>query len=213
MVLLALVLGPALASCASAVTECRSVERVTIEIVRHRWHTGIIIPRGEIAAPLAFLEERFPEAAYFELGWGDNRFYREPDSNWLIARALFWPTDTVLHVVGLQRPAAELPHGDLLSLSLPRENVFRLQQALASDFRLRDGEPVAVEPGLYGESTFYEAHGNFWFANTCNTWTAERLDHAGVPLRTFMTLTADSVMDQLREAKREHSCLAPASRE
>lgn len=205
-----LVLLPGLAACASTASSgCQSGDGGEIQVVRHRWHTGIVIPRQQLAPSLAFLAETFPDADYFEIGWGDDRFYREPDSTWLITRALFWPTGTVLHVVGLEQPPQSLPHRDLLALYLPAPAMQRMQGAIAGDFVYQDQQPVRVAPGLYGESAFYRARGTFWFANTCNTWTARRLADAGVPLRTFMTLTADSIMEQLREAIREDACLAP----
>jgi uncharacterized protein (TIGR02117 family) len=211
LTLLALVLAWGPAACAVQSGDCQASDRVTISVVRHRWHTGIVLPAEEVTPSLGFLRERFSGARYLEIGWGDGEFYRKPDSTWLIMRALFWPTDTVLHVVGLERPPEEYPHGGLLRLSLARNDLRRLQESLAADFSRDNGGVVVVEPGLYGDSTFFEARGTFWFAYTCNTWTAERLADAGVPLRAFMTLTADSVMDQLREAKRKSPCLDPDS--
>lgn len=207
--LLALLLWPALASCAAPAVDCEAGPGVEVEIVRHRWHTGIVIPAEQLGQPLAFLAQQFPDARWFEIGWGDREFYREPDSTWLIIRSLFWPTASVLHVVGLEKPAPELPHGDLLTLRLSPAQMARLRRAIAADFRRRRGETLRIEPGLYGDSWFYEAHGHFWFVRTCNTWTAQRLEGAGVPLRGFMTLTADSVMAQLRDAREEVACLRP----
>ena len=208
-VLLALLLCPALASCAMPAVDCEARHGVEVEIVRHRWHTGIIVPREQLGDELAFLGQQFPDARWFEIGWGDREFYRKPDSTWLIIRSLFWPTASALHVVGLEKPAPELPHRDLLTLTLSPEEMARLRRAISADFQRRRGETLRIEPGLYGNSWFYEARGRFWFARTCNTWTAERMAGAGVPLRSFMTLTADSVMEQLRDAREEAACLRP----
>lgn len=204
-----LLLVPLLAACTHAVPAgCAAQADASLQLVRHRWHTGLIIPREQLVPALGFLKTQLPEARWFEFGWGDREFYRRPDNTWLMLRALLWPTDTVMHVAGLERPAAQLPHGDLISLRLPSSRSRALQSALAASFEAGgQAAPEPLEPGLYGDSYFYAARGTFWFANTCNTWTARRLDDAGIDMRTFMTLTAGSVMEQLREAVREDPCL------
>ena len=176
-----------------------------IQVVRHRWHTGIVIPADSVQPPLAFLRDTFPEARYLEFGWGDTDFYRNTDNLWLMLKALFWPTDTVLHVVGLKKAPARLPHTDLAAVPVTPAGMADLQQALADSFARSDkGHPVVVEPGLYGDSFFYRARGRFWLGRTCNTWTAQMLAAARKPVRTFAALTAGGVMDQVRD--QENSC-------
>lgn len=196
VVLLALLLGlPA----ASAGAGCAAVDS-GIQVVRHRWHTGIVIPADSLRPPLSFLRETFPDARYLEFGWGDADFYRNTNNLWLMVRALFWPTDTAVHVVGLNKAPARLPHTDLMALPVTPAGMADLQQALAHSFaRSDEGEPVVMEPGLYGDSFFYRARGTFWLGRTCNTWTAQMLAAARKPVRTFAALTAGGVMDQVRE--------------
>lgn len=176
-----------------------------IQVVRHRWHTGIVIPAESLRPPLAFLRKTFPRARYVEFGWGDADFYRNTDNLWLMLKALFWPTDTVVHVVGLDKAPARLPHTDLTAVPVTPAGMMDLQQALADSFaRSEQGEPVVVEEGLYGDSFFYRARGAFWLGRTCNTWTAQMLAAARKPVRTFAALTAGGVMDQVRDL--ESSC-------
>ena len=179
----------------------------TVLVVRHRWHTGLVLPADRLAPPLAFLEQQFDSPRWYEIGWGDNDFYRRTDNLWLLAKALLWPTDSVLHVVALDRHPARLPHSDVQALCLSAAHLQRFQHALAADFQLNDaGQPPAADPGLYGDSRFFPAHGSFWFARTCNTWTARRLHDAGVDIRTFMTLRAKSVMSQIRDHGQAGAC-------
>jgi len=182
-------------------------QAATVLVVRHRWHTGIVLPADRLTPPLAFLDEAFSDSAWYEIGWGDNDFYRRTDNLWLLGKALFWPTDTVLHVVGLDRHPADLPNSDVEALCLPAEGLAHLQATLAEDFKLdADGRPIAADPGLYGDSRFFPARGNFWFGRTCNTWTAQRLRDSGVEIRTFMTLRAKSVMAQIRDHGQAGAC-------
>lgn len=133
-----------------------SDDPTTVLVVRHRWHTGIVLPADRLAPSLAFLDAQFNDPVWYEIGWGDNDFYRRTDNLWLLGKALFWPTDTVLHVVGLDKHPADLPNSDVQALCLSADGLKRLQAALAKDFRLgADGRPVAADPGLYGDSRFF----------------------------------------------------------
>lgn len=184
-----------------------SDQAATVLVVRHRWHTGIVLPADRLAPPLAFLEERFSGPAWYEIGWGDNDFYRRTDNLWLLGKALLWPTNTVLHVVGLDKHPADLPNSDVEALCLSTEGLERLQAALAKDFKLdAESRPITADPGLYGDSRFFPARGHFWFGRTCNTWTAQRLRDGGVDIRTFMTLRAESVMAQIRDHGQAGAC-------
>lgn len=184
-----------------------SDDAATVLVVRHRWHTGIVLPADRLAPPLAFLEDQFSDPAWYEIGWGDNDFYRRTDNLWLLGKALFWPTDTVLHVVGLDKHPADLPNSDVQALCLSADGLKRLQTTLAEDFKLGDdGQPLAADLGLYGDSRFFPARGHFWFGRTCNTWTAQRLRDGGVDIRTFMTLRAKSVMAQIRDHGQAGAC-------
>ncbi len=175
-------------------------EPATVLVVRHRWHTGIVLPADRLAPSLAFLRRYYSGPAWYEIGWGDNDFYRDTNNLWNFTKALFWPTDTVLHVVGLERHPVREPHTDIQAVCLPASALRHLQAAIAGDFRLSDdGRPVDDDPGLYGDSRFFPARGTFWFGHTCNTWTARRLALAGVAI-SEATLTAGGVIDQLRVA-------------
>jgi uncharacterized protein (TIGR02117 family) len=179
--------------------------KVTVLVVRHRWHTGIAFPAEQLDPALQFLPAYFSKPAYYEMGWGDDAFYRQDNSTWRLVRAMLWPTNSVLHVVALDRHPETLPHGDIQPLCVSSTQLAALQRAIASDFVLDDnGTPSSADPGLYGDSRFFPAHGTFWLGNTCNSWTARRLTALDIPM-DYLTLTADGVMQQLtgRTACRE----------
>lgn len=180
---------------------------VTVLVVRHRWHTGIAFPADQLSPTLEFLETHFSDPLFYEFGWGDDAFYRQDDSLWLRMRAMLWPTRSTLHVVGLEHHPEALPHTDLQPLCLSAAQLQQLQESLAVYFRLDEqGQLPAGDPGLYGDSRFFPARESFWFGHTCNTWTAGRLREAGLPLRTFLTLTAGQVLGQLRNIGQAGAC-------
>lgn len=180
-------------------------ELYDLYVVRHRWHTGVAIPAQHLDESLAFLPELLGKAKYYEIGWGDEGFYKASGIEaGLTLRALLWPTETVLHVVALDDPPVDYPHTDILTLSFSAPALRDLQRAMVDTFaRQPDGQPVVLEPGLYGQSLFFRARGTFWFGNTCNSWTARVLDEAGLATGPLPVLSASGLMRRVqRQASR-----------
>ena len=60
-----------------------------------------------------------------------------------------------------------------------------------------DGRPRRIAAGPYSQSTFYAASGRYDITHTCNTWTAEALRVAGLPVSAAGVIFADQVTGQL----------------
>jgi len=169
--------------------------RVAVHVIARGWHTAIIIPLDaeaiELCPPLA----DFRGHRYVELGWGNDRFYRaESVTVSLTVRAILWPSASVIHATGLDRPPAEsFPTRDLVRLDLDRES----HRALLASLRRSFGEREALGPGLVEGSLFYRATESYWFLNTCNVWTLRRLDEAGVETRPVLGIRSDVAMAQV----------------
>lgn len=172
----------------------------TIYVVSHGWHTGIVIARHDVGPELEFLDRYFDNAEWYEIGWGDKEFYQAGEvTAGLALRAGLVPTDSVLHVTALpERPDSYFRGSRVIELRIDATGLEHLTAAVAAYFRQdENGDPITGGKGLYGQSLFFDATGRFHAFNTCNTWTARMLDHGGIPIRTFMTVRADSVMGQL----------------
>jgi hypothetical protein len=74
----------------------------------------------------------------------------------------------------------------------------RLLAQLEASFRLTDGQPAALGPGLYGPSLFYEAHGRFSYSNVCNHWAADLLNAAGLPITPVLDTHPSGLLADLR---------------
>src|SRR5262244_2054656 len=77
-------------------------EPLYIYVVRHEWHTGLVVKYDDIDARLWPEKDDFPEALYLEVGWGDRDFYQTPRAGLgiLLQAALKSPA-SVLFVIGL----------------------------------------------------------------------------------------------------------------
>lgn len=172
-----------------------------VYVVSHGgWHTGIVVATRDKGPGLAFLDRYFDTANWYEIGWGDKQFYQAGEiTAGLALRAGLLPTDTVLHVTALvEPPDSYFTNSRVLRLRIDEAGYDRLVRTIADYFKVDDnGNPITSGKGLYGESLFFDATGTFHAFNTCNTWTAEMLEQAGLPIRSFMTLRANGVMRQL----------------
>jgi uncharacterized protein (TIGR02117 family) len=182
-----------------------------IHVVSNGWHTGIVlaredIPPGRIAEAADFLNAR-----YLEFGWGDREYY--PARRQTIGMALgaaLTPSPAVIHLVGRGAPPqSTAPEVEVLAVPVTAAGLERLTAEIDAAFdRPPGGRAASVAPGFSRDSRFYPARGKFHLFNTCNTWIAEKLAAAGVPLSTDVT-TADALMRRLRDALAKMQQAAP----
>jgi len=175
---------------------------IPVYIVQVGWHAGLVVESEHLSD--SFPEhESMPEAAYLKVGWGDDKYYPDPDpSFYVLLRAIFWPSRSVLHVVGMNVPVSDyFPGADVVTLHLSREGMDELTDFIAHYFRRdEEGRPVYHSIGRYGNSAFFTARGRYYIPKTSNVWTARALRSAGVPITPLYASTARNVMRQASRA-------------
>ena len=186
---------------------------VAVYVLGHGWHTGIVVPAGDLLARLSDLKSRFGETPFLEFGWGDKAFYQaEEVTAGLALKASLWPTPAVMHVAAVPaNVGAYFPRSEVHRLCLPRSGFDALLGFIAGSFRPAEGGGLLpLGRGLYGNSHFYEAVGDYTLFNTCNTWTTKGLKSAGFDINPATKATAGSVMNFLRgrDPSTERGCRA-----
>jgi uncharacterized protein (TIGR02117 family) len=187
---------------------------VTIYLVDHGYHAGIVLPRAAVAEfasgrgypALVNVSERFAAYPWLELGWGDEGFYRHVPtvgslSVGLALRAFFMPGNpSVLHVVGVQPdPAQVFGASALIPIELSLNGFDRLLGRLEATFAAK--QPGLIEdlgPGLYGPSRFFRAVGTFHLFRVCNHWVADLLNAAGLPTSPILATAPPGLLLYLR---------------
>ncbi len=172
-----------------------------VYVVSHGWHAGLVIRRTDATAVQWPEQDDFPDATFLEVGWGDRDFYQDPDpSLGDRLKGAFWPTPSVLHIVGFRREVtAYFPASEIIRIDLPEANVDSLAAYIHRAYaRDEAGRPIPLGPGLYGQSRFYEGRERYHLRKNCNTWAARALRAAGVPLRPAEVLTAGDLLKQVR---------------
>ncbi len=183
----------------------RSISNKTtksIYIVRHSWHTGIVVATKDI--PKHHIPEHsiFGPVNYIEIGWGDSGFYQAQEiTPYLTINALFRPSKTVMHLVAFNRPIEKyFTSAKIVKLKVTDKNFKKLISFIHKSFN-REGKHQAkpFSRGRYGYSYFFKGSGSYHIFRTCNRWVAEALHKAKLPINTFHVATADSIMFQIKQ--------------
>jgi len=192
-------------ACSNAATEIRfhgdGKNVRTVFIVHDAWHAAIVIKKADI--PVVVLPELrdFPSAEYLEFSWGDRDYFPAPDGGLGLAlKAAFWSSGSILHVVGFKDAVQNAyPSAEIIEIPLSEEGFQRLVKFISDTFsRPYPPAPAEARPGLFSNGRFYAAEGKFSLLRTCNTWVAEALSTAGLPIRPSYVITAGNLSDQLR---------------
>ena len=174
-----------------------------VYVVSHGWHTGFVIPAPEIQGVIPELEKRFGDIPYIEFGWGDKGFYQAKETtSGLTLRAIFWPTESVVHSVAVPQKVEEyFSNSEVAKLCLSDGELSALIGFISrSFFRDKSGNLLELQKGIYGDSQFYSGVGDFYLMNMCNRWTAKGLKSIGMDISPTLKLTAGSVMNYLTKA-------------
>ncbi|MEO1722265.1 MAG: DUF2459 domain-containing protein [Pseudomonadota bacterium] len=189
-----------------------------VAVVDHGWHAGLVVAASDLraaavtlgrsdpkaAATLRRIAARHPNAPFLEIGWGEAAVYqgvRQLDdlSFGVAAKALLWPTDSVLHVVPMTTaPQERFPSADQQFLALSSEGFAALAAGLAETAATDDtGRLRELGPGLYGGGVFYDARPSYSILRTCNHWIAGLLRRAGVPASWWSSAWSGGLMAEL----------------
>jgi uncharacterized protein (TIGR02117 family) len=170
-------------------------------IVHDAWHAAIVIKKADIAAVVLPELRDFPSAEYLEFSWGDRDYFPAPDAGvGLALKAAFWSSGSILHVVGFKDAVEKVyPGADIIAINLSVDDFQRLIKFISDTFsRPHPPAPAEARPGLFSNSRFYAAEGKFSLLRTCNTWVAEALSAAGLPISPGYVITAGNLGNQVR---------------
>jgi uncharacterized protein (TIGR02117 family) len=182
---------------------------VTIYIESNGVHTDVVVPvKHELIdwtsyIPFSDFENAGPSCSWMAFGWGDKGFYLETPT-WADLKfstafeAVLFLGSTAMHVTCKQAPEDDPEY--VRELVITEEQYQKLIAYIIDSFEKdASGKFIRIDhPGYSDRDCFYEAHGTYSFLNTCNEWTGNALEHAGVRVG-FWTPLDRSVFEQLGE--------------
>ncbi len=185
-------------------TSVDSSAAYSVYVVNHGWHTGVVMQRNDFICLIGLDSIRIPAGKWLEFGWGDKDFYMstpsEDDVEWFTTlKAAIWPTSSVVHVVGFNRPVPEyFSYSGLIGLHIADSLRESMAKYISKAFSRREnGTLDSLGQGLYGNSCFFSGQEKYYFPKTCNVWTAQVLKRGGIDLSPFSCQKSKVLMDRL----------------
>ncbi len=190
-------------SCSATGNRCLSNDKekaIPLYVVKIEGHTGLIFNSAHMN------QESLPEIAdlpnmdFYKIGWGDFDYYQTSEpSSWLGLKALFWPTDAAIHLVGIDTSLERFfPSEQMIELPLSEDSYYKVIDFINSSFKRNGADKAsATKSNKYYHSYFYPATGTFYMFRTCNTWIAEALNAGGCKF-THPPISANSLFEQLK---------------
>jgi uncharacterized protein (TIGR02117 family) len=214
---LALLAALALAGCStlhepnvSARSEAESGPRIVIYVIKRRWHTDIGFNAADVPLPLAAVRSKFPAAQYLLFGFGDRHYLMNKGRSTAGLLGAVWPGPGVVLVTGLTAtPEEAFGNEGVIQLILSTDQARRLEEFVWKTLATTGGVPAALSPGPYDASYYYASTLGYSGLNTCNTWTAEALKVAGLPMNSFGVELSGQVWHQVRKIEFEQRAARP----
>lgn len=171
----------------------------TIYVVETGWHTDIGLQAAQADERLAQLKASFPGFPVLVIGFGARPWMveQEHDIGALLAASVPG-AGAMLVSPRRDRPDAASPPSDVIVLHVSARGLALMIDFIVDLFERRsDGALHPIASGgpseiIYGSPRVYS------FGYTCNTWTAQALQTAGLPVRVANVVFAGEVEDQAR---------------
>jgi len=171
-----------------------------VYVIRRGWHVDVGFATSEVGESLAPVAARFPGARYLIFGFGDQKYLLARRHSPPVLSGALWPGAGLMLVTGLAvAPAEAFGAAHVVALELPSDGVERVRAFVRKTFT-DPGQPRA--PGPYEGSLFYDAAVRYSALHTCNTWVAQALAAAPLPVRERGVVFAGQVWRQVRGIRR-----------
>ena len=172
----------------------------TIYVIERGWHTDIGITQDQAGGALARFKALFPDAQTLVFGFGQRDYMLHQEHGLGETIAALFPGPGAMVVTALRvAPLAAFPAQDVIALRVSARGLSQLDDFIAGSFVWDpNGAPRVVGEGPYPDSVLYGSPISYSASFTCNTWTAEGLQTAGLPIRATGVVFADDVANQAR---------------
>jgi Protein of unknown function (DUF2459) len=185
-------------------TEASAARTEVIYVVRRGWHIDIGFAAAALRPPLQSLSTNFPGVRYLFFGFGDRRYLLAKDRHVPVLLAALWPGRGLILATALKSsPQDAFGASEVVALAV---TVRQAEEAQAFILRSMD----AVEPyanGPYEDSLYFTATPRYSAFHTCNTWVAEALKAAPLPIRSTGVVFAGQLWGQVRRLQRKQSAV------
>jgi uncharacterized protein (TIGR02117 family) len=170
-----------------------------IFVVRRAWHIDVGFAAPDLQLPLRSVLLEFPTAAYLEFGFGDRHYLLTRDHGPATLLGALWPGPALVLVTALRAtPQEAFGAGNVIVLRVTPEQAQAMQKFIWHTMTASDAAIRPVAAGPYEGSVFYAAVPEYSALHTCNTWAAQALRAAGLPIHSTGVEFAGQLWSQLQ---------------
>jgi hypothetical protein len=194
-----------------------------IYVVRRGWHIDVGFDVLDLQSPLKSIATNFPGARYVFFGFGDQRYLLAKDRNAPVLLAALWPGRGMMLLTGLtSAPQDAFGADQVVALAVTADQAREAQSFIwqsldrpgdsTANDSVVNGSPKSYATGPYDGSLYFSAVPNYSAFHTCNTWAAQTLAAAALPIRSGGVIFAGQLWTQVRHLKHKQSAdSAPAA--
>ncbi|AOZ09874.1 DUF2459 domain-containing protein [Cupriavidus malaysiensis] len=196
-----------LAGCASAPPPVPGGPPVTrIAVIARGWHTDICLAYPDAGERVRALASGFDGARFLCFGFGERQFVMAREHGVLATLSALLPSRAALLMTVLNAPPeAAFGAREVVNLEVGEKGLDGLQAYLRASVQdTADGQAMRLGDGPYPGSVFFAATGTYDAFFTCNTWTAEGLRAAALPVDGNILLSG-TLMRQARGLARQQA--------
>lgn len=192
----------AMGGCATPPAAVAAPPVTIISVVERDWHTDICIRSADADARLMRLARGYDGSTFLCFGFGDRHYLISRERGPMTLMSALLPGDgAILLTILRDTPAAAFGADNVVDLDLAEAGIGRLRAFLNRTVQENEaGEPAGLGNGPYPGGLYFGATQRYNGFYTCNTWTAEALREAGIPMHGPV-LFAEGVMRQVREIR------------
>ena len=170
-----------------------------IYVIKRKWHVDIGFAATDLQSPLASLRADFPAARYLVFGFGDRHYLLDQDRRFASMVAALWPGPGLILATGLTATMqAAFGENNVIEIPVTAAQLQNAQQFVWKSLSAEGGAVTPLHPGPYDGSFYYPASQGYSALHTCNTWAAEALHAANLPVHSVGVALSGQVWMQAR---------------
>jgi Protein of unknown function (DUF2459) len=170
-----------------------------IYVARRGWHIDVGFATSDIEPPLASTLGYFPSSGYLFFGFGDKHYLVAKHKYFPGILAALWPGEGMLLATALvATPEQAFGNEHVVRLTVSAAQLRAAQAFVWNSLLNEHGAPALYGDGPYAGGLFFGAAANYSAVYTCNTWAAEVLQAAGLPVHHVGIVFATQLWSQVR---------------
>jgi hypothetical protein len=170
-----------------------------IYVIKRKWHVDIGFAATDLQSPLASLRADFPASRYLVFGFGDRHYLLDQDRGFGGMLAALWPGPGLILATGLSSTMqAAFGEDHVIEIPVTAAQLRNAQDFVWSGLAAEHGAVAPLHAGPYEGSAYYSASQRYSAAHTCNTWAAQALHAANLPVHSGGVALSGQLWMQVR---------------